>query len=427
MANVIVMPKAGITVETCIMGDWEKRVGDKIEKDDIIFSYETDKSVFEYRAVDKDAGILLATMVQSGDDVPVLEPVCVVGEAGEDVSALLGGTAAEQTGTPATSAEEAPAAPTAVACTSPEEVNAVREDMFRISPRARKLAKDMDIRDISGIMGTGPMGRVIERDVRAYEKHPVACHSAEPMPAEEAESATVSVQEAVQYEDKKLSNIRKTIARNMQQSLSSMAQLTHTTSFDATAVLEYRKQLKKSAQELGLPGITVNDIIIYAVSRTILQYPDLNAHFLGDSIRYFKHANIGVAVDTPRGLMVPTIFDADQKSLAEISKEMKTLIAACQDGNISPDKLSGASFTISNLGTFGIESFTPIVNPPQTGILGINCTVDCARKGENGIELYPAMGLSLTYDHRAIDGAPASRFLQAICKSLENFAALLAK
>ena len=146
------------------------------------------------------------------------------------------------------------------------------------------------------------------------------------------------------------------------------------------------------------------------------------------SIRKFNHVNLGVAVDTPRGLMVPTIVHADEMSLLEISKAVKELAAECREGNISPDKLSGASFTVSNLGSFGIESFTPVINPPQTGILGVCGTVDRVRKGADGsIELYPAMGLSLTYDHRAVDGTPASRFLQELCKNLENFTTLLAK
>ena len=175
-------------------------------------------------------------------------------------------------------------------------------------------------------------------------------------------------------------------------------------------------------------GITLGDIVLYAVSRTLLNHPDLNANMLDDnSIRHFKHVNLGVAVDTPRGLMVPTIFAADTMSLLEISKAVKELAAECRDGAISPDKLSGGSFTVSNLGNMGVESFTPVINPPQTGILGVCGTTDRVRKGANGeIVIYPAMGLSLTYDHRAVDGTPAAKFQKELGNNLENFTALLA-
>jgi len=231
----------------------------------------------------------------------------------------------------------------------------------------------------------------------------------------------------VAFEDVKFSGIRRAISKSMHTSLSTMAQLTHNVSFDATQILNYRKTLKAAGGDYA--GITIGDIVLFAVSRTVRNHPDLNANMLDDNtIRLFKHVNLGVAVDTPRGLMVPTIEKADTLSLLEISQAVKELAKECRDGGISPDKLFGGSFTVSNLGSMGIESFTPVINPPQTGILGVCCTVDRVRKAADGsIELYPAMGLSLTYDHRAVDGTPASRFLQELCGNLENFTALLAK
>jgi pyruvate dehydrogenase E2 component (dihydrolipoamide acetyltransferase) len=190
--------------------------------------------------------------------------------------------------------------------------------------------------------------------------------------------------------------------------------------------MEYRKQLKKAAEKMETPNITLNDIMIYAVSRVLLNHKDLNAHFLDDRMRYFKHVHMGIAVDTPRGLLVPTLFNADQKSLSEIAVEAKALAYAAQEGNISPDLLTGGTFTISNLGTLGVESFTPIINPPQTAILGVDCIIERVRTVDGKIAVYPAMGLSLTYDHRAVDGAPASRFLMDLRSALENFTALLA-
>lgn len=229
------------------------------------------------------------------------------------------------------------------------------------------------------------------------------------------------------YEEVKLPNIRKVIAKAMHQSLSTTAQLTFNTTFDATDILDFRKKLKENKERLGLSNITINDIILYAVSRTLLNHRDLNAHFLDDKMRYFNNVNLGVAVDTERGLMVPTIFNANLKSLNEISAESKKLVKDCQTGSINPDMLRDGSFTVTNLGALDIESFTPVLNPPQTGILGVDSIVQRAREVNGEYEFYPAMGLSLTFDHRALDGAPAARFLQELRTNLENFSVLLVK
>ena len=421
MANAVVMPKAGITVESCIIGTWEKKVGDEIKVGDILFTYETDKASFECESTAE--GTLLEIFYNEGDEVPCLVNVCAVGSAGEDCSALRpdGGAAPEEkpAETAAKAAEEkkVEAAPVAVS-------TAVEGGKVAVSPRAKKLAERAGV-DASLATPTGPNGRIIERDVRELMKNPVvapvAQESAAPAPAAKAE-----IPEA-EYTDVKFSGIRRAISKSMHTSLSTMAQLTHTNSFDATNILAYRKMLKAVGGEYA--GITLGDIVLYAVSRTLLNHPDLNAHMLDDNnIRLFKHVNLGLAVDTPRGLMVPTIFRADEMSLLEISKAAKALAAQCREGNISPDLLSGGSFTVSNLGSLGVESFTPVINPPQTGILGVCTTTDRVRKAADGsIDVYPAMTLSLTYDHRAVDGAPASRFQQELARNLENFTALLAK
>ena len=412
MANAVIMPKAGITVESCIIGTWEKKVGDSVKVGDILFTYETDKASFECESTEE--GTLLEIFFQDGDEVPCLMNVCAIGAPGEDVSALRPeGNQAPAAEAPAAEEKKVEAAPVAAI-----PATAVATDKTAVSPRAKKLAERAGV-DASLATPTGPNGRIIERDIRTLMDNPVAASEVVQAPA-----AAVAESE---YEDVKFSGIRRAISKSMHTSLSTMAQLTHNTSFDATNILAYRKQLKNAEGELS--GITLGDIVLYAVSRTLLNHPDLNAHMLDDnSIRLFKHVNLGVAVDTPRGLMVPTIFNADQKSLLEISKEVKELAAQCREGNISPDKLSGGTFTVSNLGNLGVESFTPVINPPQTGILGVCTTVERIRKGKDGnIETYPAMGLSLTYDHRAVDGSPAARFQKELGQALENFTTLLAK
>ncbi len=228
------------------------------------------------------------------------------------------------------------------------------------------------------------------------------------------------------YEEVKLSKVRKVIAKAMHESLSQMAQLTHHMAFDASQMMALRAQFKAAPEDMALSGITLNDMILFAVSRVLKRHPDFNAHYLGETMRRFGHVHLGVAVDTPRGLLVPTLFDADTKSLAQISREMKELGKAAQTGSINPDILSAGSFTISNLGALGTEFFTPIINPPQVGILGVGATVDRVRVVDGQVTAYPAMGLSLTYDHRAVDGAPASRFLKDLAAALENIGILLA-
>lgn len=427
MATAVIMPRQGQSVESCIIGEWFKKVGDPVQEGDILFSYETDKSSFEEPA--KQAGTLLAIFYGADDDVPCLTTVGVIGEPGESYAEFAPDQAA---GTAEAPGMEAPAAkaPAAAAVAAPA-VQAEGSALRGVSPRARNAAERLHV-DPAQAQPTGPNGRVIERDIKALAQAgrtgtglggrvTVADQAAAP-----AAQAAPAVQAAdTEYQDVKLPNIRKVIAKSMFQSLSTMAQLTHTTSFDATCIMNFRKGLKAAPEQLQVPNITLNDIILFAASRVLPKHPDLNAHFLEDKMRYFRHVNLGIAVDTPRGLMVPTLMRAEEKSLKEIAAEAKALAAACQDGSINPDLLQGASFTVSNLGTLGIEHFTPVINPPQTGILGVDCIVERVRTVDGQIAVYPAMGLSLTYDHRALDGAPASRFLQDMRAALENFQALL--
>jgi pyruvate dehydrogenase E2 component (dihydrolipoamide acetyltransferase) len=232
----------------------------------------------------------------------------------------------------------------------------------------------------------------------------------------------------------KHTNIRKVIARSMQASLATMAQLTLNSSFDASDILALRSRLKKAAADglgagqgfaLAETVPTINDIILYAVSRVLSRHPACNAHYDEEKLTYFRHAHLGIAVDTPRGLMVPTLFQADLLTLAAIARQARELAASCQKGTVNPDLLKGGTFTVTNLGTLGIESFTPVINPPQTCILGVNTIITRVREQGGVLSSYPAMGLSLTFDHRAVDGAPAARFLKDLVQVLENFSLVL--
>ncbi len=423
MATPVIMPRQGQSVESCIITEWKKKVGDPVSVGDALFSYETDKSTFEEQA--KVDGTLLAVFYNAEDDVPVLLNVAVIGNPGESFAEFApdGAAAAAPAATEAATVPVVEAAPAAIATAARAE---------GVSPRAKNAAEKLGI-DPSLAAPTGPHGRVIERDVLALAKEGrlgggLAAQTATP----EASAAAVAVTayapvavNAMDYDEIKLPNLRRMIAKTMHDSLAEMAQLTHNSSFDATKVLAFREGLKAAPESMDLPKITINDIILFAVSRVLSKHEALNAHMMGDKIRYFKHVNLGIAVDTPRGLLVPTLFAAETKTLGQISAEAKALAKSAIDGSINPDFLQGGTFTISNLGLYGIESFTPVINPPQVALLGVNCITERIRTVDGQITAYPAMGLSLTYDHRAVDGAPASRFLKDLVTALEHFDLLL--
>ena len=445
MATVVIMPRQGQSVESCIITAFNKKVGDSVEKGDILFSYETDKSSFDEPA--PEAGKILAIFREEGDDVPCLENVLVIGNDGEDVSAFAPSASAD-----AAPAAEAPAAQAPVAEAAAPAVEAApiaaTQGVGSISPRARLLAEKTNA-DLLKAVPTGPNGRIIERDVQKLVDMGLTVSAAAKAgysapvegsgingkvvlgdlnaPAAAPATEEVAAPAAPAYEDVKLSNVRRVIAKSMHASLSNMAQLTLNTSFDATKLMEFRSSLKAGAEKMGLANITLNDMILFAVSRVILNHKDLNAHYLDDVIRYFNTVNIGIAVDTNRGLLVPTLFGAEKLSLNELSAKAKAVITEAQSGTINPDKLQGGTFTVTNLGSLGIDSFTPVINPPQTGILGVDTITKRIKEVDGEDVTYPAMGLSLTFDHRALDGAPAAKFLKELCFALENFDLLLAK
>lgn len=457
MATPVIMPRQGQSVESCIISEWFVKKGDKVKEGDLLFSYETDKAAFEEES--KTSGTVLEIFFQQGDDVPVLTNVCVIGEEGEDTSAYVPGGAPVEHAKPEEKKERSPEV--VQENTVEPDMPAVEGERF-ISPRARNLAEKTGA-DIRYAVPSGPNGRIIERDIRALQQQGIivtpgardaAGEIGEPISgtglggrvttrditAQATAADTVNMVNTTaaadaseekpvvpEYKDAKVSNIRKVIARSMHESLSQMAQLTLNTSFDATVIMNLRQHFKRNGEKLGLSNITLNDILLFAVSRVLPMHREMNAHFLGDTMRYFTNVNMGIAVDTDRGLMVPTLFNANLKSLNEISIEAKELANECQKGTINPDKLKNGTFTVTNLGALGIESFTPVINPPQTAILGVNTIEQKFREKNGAIEAYSSMSLSLTFDHRAVDGAPAARFLKDLREALENFTVLLAK
>ena len=464
MATPVIMPRQGQSVESCIIGKWHKQLGDTVKAGDILFTYETDKATFDEAA--KVDGTILAVFFAEGDDVPCLLNVCVIGQPGESFAEFdpNGAGAGASEAVASAAADTSSAAETAKTAAAVQEISVPAGDMpGAISPRARNLAEKSGA-DLRFAQSTGPNGRVIERDVLDLISSGKLATSAagkgyaaeltgtgiggrvsvsditrgtvvaEAAPQAAPAAVPASVSQVPDSYTEKHSNIRKVIAKSMQASLSQMAQLTLNTTFDATDVMALRSRLKK-AKDAGLDASqgfalaenvpTINDIILYAASRVLLRHPACNAHYDDEKMTYFTHVHMGVAVDTPRGLMVPTVFGADQMTLSALSIEAKAAINACKTGSISPDALRGGTFTVTNLGTMGIESFTPVINPPQTCILGVDTLTTRVREVNGELKGYPAMGLSLTFDHRALDGAPAAKFLKELVKTLENFSLLL--
>ena len=310
--------------------------------------------------------------------------------------------------------------------------------------------------EIGIINGTGPGGRIIERDVLAAPAlsrlTPVARRMLDDgeyflpevgsgiggritskdlvseIDTTQISPATPETLARIQNEVREIpvKGVRKVIAERMLNSLQTTAQLTLNTSADAKTLLSYRKRLKNSSERLGLRDVTIGDLILYVVSRTLPDYPELNALFQGESIIQYDAVHLAIAVDTPRGLMVPVVRNAQILSLRQISLQAKRLAIACQEGHVTPDELSGGTFTVSNLGAFGIENFTPILNPPQVGILGVG-NINLKPVDVDGeVQFVPHIGLSLTINHQVVDGAPGARFLQTLTNNLSDIELLVA-
>ncbi len=435
MATPVIMPRQGQSVESCILTEWKVNVGDQVAEGDVLAVIETDKASFDLESTA--SGTVLALFWEADDDVPVLANVAAIGNEGEDVEEFR---PEGQSSAPAPAAE--PAAPAAAAAPQPTAAPAAPATQSvptgsisassGVSPRARRLAHKHGI-DAESLPGTGPNGRVIERDVEAAisGKPRLSATARARSLSDDLESPArgTGLAGMVRSQDLKVpgsvegadvtpvKGIRKVIAERMIQSLSTTAQLTLHASFELTKAQAYRKERLDSGQS----KVSLNDVIAHAIVESLKEHPELNAHFLGDRIATFEKVHLGVAVDTPKGLLVPVIKDASDMSIEKISAEVKNLAGACREGTISPDNLTGGSFTLTNLGMLGVETFTPVLNAPEVAILGVGGIVlKPKRTDTEEVKYVDTLPLSLTIDHQAVDGAPAARFLQTLVERLEN-------
>ena len=408
MAIPVIMPKQGQSVETCIITRWFKNTGDNVSSGDILFSYETDKAAFDLESPGD--GILLERFFEEGAEVPVLMNVAVIGKPGESTESFQPGKATPASKNVVTQPSENGKTYSEILPSVTENIT-VRDSKIRISPRAKRLAEDKGL-NYNNLQGSGPNGRIIVRDIE--KTSPGVIPAAEPF----ASAGT-------EFSELPLSNVRKLIAKAMHASLQNSAQLTHHMSADVRRLLEARQKIKDGiVSGTEKQDITLNDMICWCVIRALKKFPEANSHLLGDTLRIFHKVHLGIAVDTQRGLMVPTVRNADLLELRQLSIELKSVAEACRKGNVNPEliKSTAATFTVSNLGNYGVEMFTPVINLPQAGILGV-CTIinRPADLGNNTFGFVPYIGLSLTYDHRAIDGGPATLFLKEIKEQIEKF------
>ncbi len=440
MATIVVMPQLGNSVESCIIVEWMIAEGDTVSVDQTLASIETDKSTMEVPSTAE--GTVLKLLWEEGDEVPVKDPLIIVGEPGEDISGLVPG------GDAAPAEADAPAEQAAAAPEAAAPAFATERATGAVSPRARALAASNGV-DASAIAeGSGPHGRVIERDVAAaIAAGPVLTSAARAAGVSAAEGTgiggRVSVADAGRTAEAApaaavaapaaaadfpgastsapLKGVRKVVAKRMMESLTSTAQLTLNTTANAAGILAMRKKVKNADEALGLNKITLNDLVCFAVSRTLLKYPVFNAHLEDGVLTEFEQVHLGFACDTPRGLLVPVIRSAQALGLKAFSDEAKRLAGGAIDGSLSPEFLSGGTFTVSNVGSFGIETFTPVINLPQTAILGVGAITPrpvVAADGTIGVE--QRLTLSLTIDHQVIDGADGARFLRDLVAAIEN-------
>ncbi|MFL5607684.1 MAG: dihydrolipoamide acetyltransferase family protein [Gemmatimonadaceae bacterium] len=443
MATKVFMEALSPTMEEGRLVKWLKNEGDAVKSGEPIGEVETDKAIMELVA--RGDGVLRKRLINEGDTAPVGTLVGVIGAKDENIDALVSGAggggaapaaapppaaAPQQPGTPQQStgpSKNDPAPPPAAAprpAVTPAPVPAVATaaqqqpapsgngESVRSSPLARRMASERGV-NLGGVQGSGPGGRIIKRDIEAAAAGAAAPRAGA---APSAPSAPVISREG-DYQDVALTNIRKIIAKRLSESIGPIPTFYLTAELDLTRVMEMRAAMAELGDEFK---VSVNDVLLKAIAVALSQHPEVNAHWLGDHIRYFNRVHLGMAVATDDGLIVPVIWDADRKRLSEISREAKELAKRARERKLKPEEFTGSTFSVSNLGMFGIDQFTAIINPPEAGIIAIGTGEDklVVEKGEPVVR--KRVRLTMSCDHRVIDGAVGAKFLQALRRLVEN-------
>jgi pyruvate dehydrogenase E2 component (dihydrolipoamide acetyltransferase) len=409
MATKVMMEALSPTMEEGRLVKWLKNVGDAVKSGDTLAEVETDKAIMELVA--RGDGVLRARLVEEGATAPIGQTLGVIAGADEDISALTGGAAPA----PAAPAAEAAVAPAPAETAQPAGAEQ-RSGPGRSSPLARRMAAEKGL-NLANIQGSGPGGRVVMRDiVNSGTATAVAGTATAVDGTATAVDGTATAVAGPQFKDVPLTQMRKTIARRLGESIGPIPTFYLTSEIDMTNVSKLREQMVAAGEQFK---VSVNDIVIKAVAIALTRHPEVNAHWLGESIRYFSGAHIGMAVATDDGLIVPVIRDAHRKGLGAIGTEARELAKKARERKLQPAEYSGGTFSVSNLGMFGIDQFTAIINPPEAAILAVGAT-ETKPVYENG-QFVPRqrMRVTLSCDHRVIDGAVGARFLQTLRQLLQ--------
>jgi len=434
----VCMPRWGLTMKQGTLTKWYKKEGDTVQKGEDLFEVETEKitNIVEAYA----SGILFQIVVQEGETIPVGTILAVIAEPGEQPERIEG----VQMGT-VTDVEAAPAKPSK-ARPEAKPVAPKEKKFVPSSPAARRLAKELGV-DLVEVPGSGPKGRVTEADVQKYHDEGPPLPKATPLAVEMARKEGLDLSsitgtgdggkvtkgdverflkteysktEGLPVEAIPLKGIRKAIADTMYSSLHDTAQLTQFTEVDVTGMVRFRDEILEEHGTDETVKVSYNDIIVLAASKALKSFPIMNATLVDAEIRFNHGVNMGIAVALDQGLIVPVLMDADKKSLLQIAGEVRELAHKARTGTLSVDEVSGGTFTITNLSKFRVDGFTPILKPRETGILGVGRVIEKPAVFEGQICIRPMMVLSLTFDHRVVDGAPAAEFLEAVAKYVER-------
>jgi pyruvate dehydrogenase E2 component (dihydrolipoamide acetyltransferase) len=428
MATKIFMEALSPTMEEGRVVKWNKNEGDAVKSGDSLAEVETDKAIMELVA--RGDGVLRKRLVGEGESRPVGTLLGVIGAADEDIASILasgGSGATAPASAPAAAATPAPRmAPTekTAAATPPAPSPAVATQqqsapqttpsqggVVRSSPLARRMARERGV-ELSGVAGSGPGGRIIRRDVEgamsgsSAQRGTVSAPARPPRPPRDGD-----------FQDVPLTQIRKTIARRLGESIGPIPTFYLTAEFDLSRVTEMRAAMADMGDEFK---VSVNDIILKAVATALAQHPEVNAHWMGDKIRLHNRVHLGMAVATDDGLIVPVIFDADQKRMSDISLEARDLATKARQRKLTPEQYTGATFSVSNLGMFGIDQFTAIINPPEVAILAIGTAEDKVVVHNGEFVVQKRLRVTMSCDHRAVDGAVGAEFLRTLRRMIEN-------
>lgn len=445
MATKVMMEALSPTMEEGRLVKWLRQVGETVSNGDPLAEVETDKAVME--VVARGDGVLRAHLLEEGQTAPVGNLIGVIAKADEDISALTSGAGAgASTAAPASAAAPAatttgvnagasqPAATPATAhaaasasAGSPAGAASTGGPVLS-SPLARRLAAERGI-NLATVRGSGPNGRIIRRDIDALQTapQPAAAIAATAAGATAGTAASISTKPTAalapamqfdgEFKDVQLTQMRKTIARRLSESIGPVPTFYLTAEIDMSNVVKAREQMLGAGDAFK---VSINDILIKAVAIALTRHPECNAHWLGDSIRYFRSAHIGMAVATNDGLIVPVIRNAESKGLGQIGRDAKELAGRARERKLSPDEYTGGTFSVSNLGMFGIDQFTAIINPPEAAILAVGCTETRPVWDGSGFVPRQIMRVTMSCDHRVIDGAVGARFLQTLKQLLES-------